>query len=274
MLWEELTARQFEEAAKQYEVCVLPIGVLEKHGNHLPLGTDMMIVNAVCQTAAKVEPTIVFPYYFFGQIAEAMHYPGTIAVSHRLMMDSLLAMCDEISRNGIKKIMIISGHGGNGHFLPFFAQEMPRLGRDYQVYTGTAYNLTPEQNKKINETTKIGSNDFHAGTLETSILMHVRGDLVNIPAQTPGEGKSLDRLKETQAHNLFTGFNWYANQPYHFAGDHTHATPELGSMVFDFMVENVVKDIKAVKADDESLPLVQQYAKYAQVPSADLRHSK
>jgi len=272
MQWEELTASQFEEAAIQHQVCVLPIGVLEKHGNHLPLGTDMMIANAVCETAAKIESAIVFPYYFFGQINEGMHYPGTIAVSHRLMLDNLLAMCDEIGRNGIKKILIISGHGGNGHFLNFFSQEMPRLDRDYQVYIGTAYNFTPDQNKKINETANFGPNDYHAGKMETSILMHVRNDLVNLAAQTPNEGVSLDRLEEIQKRGIHTGLNWYANHPYHYAGDHTTSNADLGAMIFDIMIENVVKDIKAVKADNESHAMIREFANHAQAPSAKQKH--
>jgi len=261
MLWEELTSIKFEEAVKNCGgVCILPIGVLEKHGQHLPLGTDMMAVNAVCKAAAEQESAIVFPYYFFGQISEARQCPGTISVSSRMQMESLLAMCDEIARNGLKKIIIMSGHGGNHHFLPYFAQEMPRLDRDYSVYTGYASDLSNEQINIIAETAGTRDFGYHAGLTETALMLHVRSDLVDMDAQTPEEGQRLGRLSAIEESRLYTGFNWYANYPHHFAGDHTKSTKELGAMIFDMKVENIVKAIRAVKADNVSGELTREFA--------------
>jgi creatinine amidohydrolase len=269
MLWEELTAPNFEKAVKDCGgVCVLPIGVLEKHGNHLPLGTDMYTSQAVCKAAAEKEPSIVFPYYFLGHIATARHYPGTISISNSMMMDVLLAMCDEISRNGLKKILIMSGHGGNRNFLPFFAQEMPRLDRDYSVYTGYVGNTTEAQNKELAEAS--GSDDFgqHAGLKETAMIMHIRKDLVHDGVQDPKEGESLGRLDSVHKAGLFSGFSWYSNFPNHIAGNPALATPELGKLVFGHAVENVVKAIKAVKDDNVSLKLAEEYIGRGQNPKA------
>jgi creatinine amidohydrolase len=267
MLWEQLTTQQFEIAAKN-GVCIIPIGVLEKHGNHLPLGTDMYTSTAICKAAAEIEPAIVFPYYFFGQIAEARHYPGTVAVSHQMMMDNMLAMCDEISRNGIKKIMILSGHGGNNHFLPFFAQEMPRLNRDYQVYTGFAVGLTDAQRKEVQRLAGYDDLGQHAGLAETALMMHLQPQLIHTQTQNPEEGRELNRLADIKKEGLFTGFNWYAGFPNHYAGDHSRATPELGKKVFDMVVENAVQKIRAVKADDESLAMINEFATRAKEPKS------
>ena len=266
MQWENLTVKQFEKAVKDTGVCVLPIGVLEKHGNHLPLGTDMISSRAVSIAAAEVEPAIVFPYYFMGQIAEARHFPGTVSVSHRQMMDNLLTMCDEIARNGIKKILIMSGHGGNNSFLPFFAQEFPRLGRDYCVYTGFIGSYTAEQRTAIQEaagTTDLGQ---HAGTGETSMIMHLAPELVDFDAQDPKESASLGRLKDIEAAQLFTGFNWYANYPAHMAGDPSKASPAVGKVIFDFAVSNVAGAIKAIKADTVSPQFTKEYKNYGDDP--------
>lgn len=274
MLWEELTAPNFEKAVKDCGgVCVLPIGVLEKHGNHLPLGTDMYQVTSVCKAAAEAEPAIVFPYYFMGQIAEARHYPGTISTSYKLMLDVLLAMCDEISRNGLKKIIIMSGHGGNGHFLPFFAQSMLGLDRDYAVYTGFASTFSDEQREII--TQKAGTPHFgsHAGLTETAKMMYLRGDLVRMEDQKDlSQCKSLGRLDDIQDVKLFSGFNWYANYPYHFAGDPSPATAEIGKLLFDMAVENTASAIKAVKADNTSVKLIKEFTEYGKNPKADIRH--
>jgi len=243
--------------------------VLEKHGNHLPLGTDMYTSTAICKAAAEIEPAIVFPYYFFGQIAEAIHYPGTVAVSHKMMMDTILAACDEIGRNGIKKIMVMSGHGGNNHFLPFFAQEMPRLNRDYQVYTGFAVGLTEAQRKEIQGIAGCDDLGQHAGLAETSLMMHLQPELIHSEIQDPAEGRDLGRLANVKEEGLFTGFNWYASFPNHYAGDHSLATPELGKKIFDMAVDNTVQKIRAVKADSESIELINEFAARGKTPKCN-----
>lgn len=273
MLWEELSALTFAQAVKKSDgVCVLPIGCIEKHANHLPLGTDMYVAQAVCKAAAEREPALVFPYYFLGQIAEARHYPGTVAASHRLLMESLLEICDEIARNGLKKILIMSGHGGNRYFLPFFAQEMPRLDRDYCVYTGYVSDYTEEQEQQIINLS--GADDFgqHAGMTETAIMMHIRPDLVHMEQQDPAEGASMGRLANIEKHNLNSGFNWYANFPAHFSGDPTPASPEIGAAIFAMAVDHVAGAIKAIKEDTMSPRLAKEFAAYGKNPDAGRKH--
>jgi creatinine amidohydrolase len=260
MLWEELTAKNFLEKINESSgVCVLPIGVLEKHGNHLPVGTDMIIGQAVCKKAAQMEKAVVFPYYFLGQIAEARQYPGCIAASHKLIMDALLEMCDEIHRNGFKKIIICSSHGGNSYFLPFFLQEMPRLNRSYNAYSYFVPHLKSNQVKTINDCAKTGDLGYHAGLTETALIMHLRPDLIDMKAQDITECKSKGRLAELRDKGVFSGFNWYAEYPYHFAGDPSPANPQLGEVVFDMLCENLAEVIKAVKNDDDSEKMIKEF---------------
>ena len=76
--WEELTGPDFVQAIHQSQgVCVLPFGIIEKHGPHLPLGTDLLDVRFAVTNAVKQEYAVVFPAYYFGQIFEARHQPGT-----------------------------------------------------------------------------------------------------------------------------------------------------------------------------------------------------
>src|SRR5579871_2216740 len=133
--WEELTAADFQQAMqKAQDTCVLPFGIIEKHGPHLPLGTDLINVRYASVHGAQQEYAIVFPEYYFGQIFEAKHEPGTMAYSARIQLDLLQETTDEMARNGCKKIVIVNGHGGNNHLLPFFAQAQLSTPRDYVVY--------------------------------------------------------------------------------------------------------------------------------------------
>ena len=261
MLWEDLFADRFSASISDSKgVCILPVGCLEKHGDHLPLGTDMFIGRAVSAKAAEMETAVVFPYYFFGQIAEARHVPGTIAASHRLLMDTILEMCDEIHRNGFKKIILYSCHGGNWHFLPFFAQQMPSLDRSYNVYVYSVMNMKEEQTKTICKLAGTGDLGRHAGIAETSLIMYIRPDLVRMETVDTSQSKSLERLAQLQEKGVNTGFNWYSEYPWHFAGDPTGASAELGKTIFDMSCENLIEVIRAVKADDISEKLIREFA--------------
>jgi creatinine amidohydrolase len=112
--WEELTAPDFVQAIHQSQgVCVLPFGIIEKHGPHLPLGTDLLDVRFAVTNAVKQEYAVVFPEYYFGQIFEARQQPGTVAYSLSTQLTLLQETVSEMARNGCKKIVIVNGHGGN-----------------------------------------------------------------------------------------------------------------------------------------------------------------
>jgi creatinine amidohydrolase len=100
---EELTSPQFVKAVElSGGVCIIPLGIIEKHGPHLPLGTDMFEARETAFTAAKTEYAIVYPPYYVGQIFEAKHQPGTIAYSNELMWKMLEETCDECQERNKK----------------------------------------------------------------------------------------------------------------------------------------------------------------------------
>src|ERR1700742_698617 len=120
--WEELTAEDFVKGLDQAKgVCLLPFGIIEKHGPSGPMGTDLLNVRYATFEAVKKEYAIVFPEYYFGQIFEAKHQPGTLAYSTHLQLEMLQETTAEMARNGCKKVVIISGHGGNTSLIQFFA---------------------------------------------------------------------------------------------------------------------------------------------------------
>src|ERR1700723_4569739 len=173
--WEELTAPDFVQAIHQSQgVCVLPFGIIEKHGPHLPLGTDLLDVRFAVMNAVKQEYAVVFPQYYFGQIFEAQQQPGTVAYSLATQLTLLQETVKEMARNGCKKVVIVNGHGGNENLLPLFAQAQLASPRDYVVYVFGLPQAVPGGPAKK---TKL---DMHAGEEETSLMLVARPDLVHM----------------------------------------------------------------------------------------------
>ena len=143
--WEELTETGFLSAVHEARgVCLLPLGVLENHGPHLPLGTDMIRAHRMAVDVASVEAAVVFPAMYLTANSEANIYPGTVVTRGSLLIPLLENVCDEISRNGLKKIIIFSGHGGNKWLLPLFVQLMLDSEKDYVVYFLNNRGVDPE----------------------------------------------------------------------------------------------------------------------------------
>ncbi|MBI2429211.1 MAG: creatininase family protein [Ignavibacteriales bacterium] len=255
--WDELTASDWQKALDQSDsTCILPIGVLEKHGQHAPLGSDLIHVREWARMVAAKEYAVVFPDYFYGQIYEAKHQPGTFALPSDLIWRLLDETCREIARNGFKKILIINGHGGNPHFLRFFVQSQLERRRDYAVYF---YDPAVDNDflAKLNAVRKSDiSYDMHAGENETSSLLFLRPDLVHLDRAKNESGKNLNRLSLP---NLYTGIWWYGSFPNHYAGEGEKATKELGKLMTEYRVESIVKALRAVKADTMTLKLQNEF---------------
>src|SRR5271157_950752 len=257
--WEELTAADFREGIHRSQgTCLLPFGILEKHGPHLPLGTDLLDVRYAALHAAEQEYAVVFPEYYFGQIAEARHEPGTIAYSRELQLALLQETTDEMARNGCKKVIIVNGHGGNEHLLPYFAQSQLDKAHDYVVYVFDR--RTPESGGPAKKT----SIDMHAGESETSKMMISRPDTVHLDRANKESGADLHRQNLPQ--DVYTGIWWYARFPNHYSGDGSAATEELGKFQMDWWIDTLVKAIRAIKADDVSLKLQNEFYEKAKHP--------
>jgi creatinine amidohydrolase len=250
--WEELTGPDFITAIHQAQgVCILPFGIIEKHGPHLPLGTDLINVRYATEHAAADEYAVIFPAYYFGQIAEAKQQPGTVSYSMHMQLDLLQETSDEMARNGCKKIIIVNGHGGNESLLPYFAQSQLQMQHDYVVYVYRwhgSYPGRPAQRTKV---------DMHAGESETAHTMVSRPDLVHQDRATQESG--ADQARQHLPQDVYTGIWWYARFPNHYAGEGSAATMELGQADMKAYVSDLAAAIRAIKADQTSLQLQNEF---------------
>jgi len=258
--WEELTAEDFRAAIQQAKgTCLLPFGILEKHGPHLPLGTDLLNVRFAALHAAEQEFAVVFPEYYFGQIFEAKHEPGTVAYSMELQLKLLQETTDEMARNGCKKVVIVNGHGGNEHLLPYFAQAQMAGSKEYVVYVLDGARSRPGGPPK-----KSAGVDYHAGENETSNTLYTHPELTHI--DRAGRESGADQKRQNLPDFLYTGIWWYARFPQHYSGDGSVATKPLGEWNVQGWISTIVEAIRAVKADDASLRIQNEFYERSKHP--------
>ena len=258
--WEELTAADFEKAIQQsHNTCVLPIGILEKHGPQLPLGTDLLNVRYVALHALEQEYSVVFPEYYFGQIFEAKHEPGTVAYSAKLQFELLQETTDEMARNGCKKILIVNGHGGNNHLLPYFAQSQLASPKDYVVYV-LQNGAPPPGRPPLHSKT-----DQHAGESETSATMISHPELVHQDRAATESGADQNRIDLPS--NVYTGIWWYAKFPNHYAGNGADANTALGEFDMKARIASVANALRAIKADQVSPRLQNEFFESSRQPT-------
>jgi creatinine amidohydrolase len=256
--WEEFTSPDFAEAVRATRgVCVVPIGVIERHGTHLPLGNDLQVVREVALRVAEREPVVVFPEFFLAQTHETKSRPGAIAIRCELILQLLENVCEEIARNGLTKIVLLNGHGGNESILPTFLTMRLEKPRPYTLYLlrlaewwGRAGD--DEQWKEM----MVSEFDFHAGEQETSFALATRPDLVHMdrlsPAAVPGE-----RLAHLPTRCTATG--WNALFPDHYAGDATQASVEKGEYLMSVAVEHLAGVFKAIKEDTAAAEVEKEF---------------
>jgi len=260
---EELTSPRFSKAVELAGgVCVIPMGVIEKHGPHLPLGTDMFEAREVAFRAAQKEYAVVFPPYYMSQIFEARHQPGTIAYSNDLLWQMLEETCKELSRNGLKKIIIKNGHGGNTSFLQYFCQSQLASRKDYIVV------LFRDGNDPVNgpeiKSLKKAKIDGHAGEEETSMMSVIRPDLVDKDAIKTQSGLTQGRLDLMPFG--YTGIWWFADYPNHYASDVAQPDLKLGQLLLDSEAGQLATLIKYLKNNNTVEDLQEEFNKRADNP--------
>ena len=260
--WKELTAPDFVQAIHQSQgVCVLPFGIIEKHGPHLPLGTDLLDVRYAVMNAVQQEYAVVFPEYYFGQIFEAQQQPGTVAYSLSTQLTLLQETVKEMARNGCKKVVIVNGHGGNNSLLPLFGQAQLATPRDYVVYVfGLPNDHVPGRPAMKSDP----KNDMHAGETETANMLAAFPNLTHMDRADSQSG--ADQHRQNLPDNVYTGIWWYARFPNHYSGVGSAATKELGEFDQKAWASQIAEALKAIKADDVSLKLQNEFFEKSQHP--------
>jgi len=247
----ELTWPEAKKRFANVDIALLPTGSIEQHGPHLPLDTDSFdadyLARQVAAGCSNPKP-IVLPLIPYGVSYHHEEFSGTISVTNETLSRLVYEIGMSAARNGVKKLLIINGHGGNTPTLTFAAQ---MINRDAHIFVGVDSGETSDFDIEAMIDT---SNDVHAGEIETSTALAVRPHLVNMKKVQKSVPDFSSRYLDF---NSKRGVSWYAYthriSTNGVMGDPTKATAEKGAKIWEVMIKhlvNLVEDLKSMTLEE------------------------
>jgi len=254
-LWGELSWPEAEKRLKEVDLALLPVGAIEQHGPHLPLDTDAFDAEYLAQRVAKACSTpkpLVLPLISYGVSYHHDEFKGTISISNNTLSQLVYEIGMSTAKNGIKKLLIINGHGGNSPALNHAAQ---MINRDAHIFVAVDTGETSDVDiEEIAET----PGDVHAGEIETSTALTVRPHLVKMNKASKLVPQFSSRYLDFSSKR---GILWYAYtkklSSSGVMGDPTKADPEKGRKIWKIMIAHLV----ALVEDLKSMSLEELYQK-------------
>jgi creatinine amidohydrolase len=230
--WENLRMPAFEAWREQHRTVILPVGSVEEHGPHLPLGTDTFHALEVARRAGEVRPALVAPPLYYGLCRSTREHPGTVSISGNTLRALVTELGREFYRQGLCNLVIMSGHAGGTHMAALveagetLLAELPGL----KVAVVNLLDLLREVVAARPELVKTRG-DSHAGEVETALMLAISPHLVegSAPAEWPTFPKYL-LVRDKRRH--WPGGVW---------GDPGPATAAQGEAILQAEVDRLVE---------------------------------
>lgn len=224
-------------AAANGGLCLLPVGATEQHGRHLPIGTDAMIASAICHAASTRTGVAVLPtLWYTSSQGHTDKWPGTFALSPRLLVESIVELSRWLRASDFKKLLIVNAHGGNVGALRLAVDEI-RVAGGLQVGLISWFDLSPE----ITVTVFSDGADVHANDAETSLLLHLHPEMVDVDAIEDDADRTAGRVfTYTVAELSRDGVT----------GSPSRATAAKGSRLFEAVVQALAARILTARAEE------------------------
>jgi creatinine amidohydrolase len=186
--WEDLTMPELEARLKETRTVLLPVGSIEEHGPHLPLGTDAFHALELARRVARLQPLVVAPPLFYGLCRSTREHPGTVSLSFDTLRALVKELGREFYRHGARILVIVSGHAGGTHMAALveageaLLTEIP----DLKLAVVNVLNLLVEVLAARPDLVSTPG-DAHAGEVETALMLAAYPHLVKgtAPAEWP-----------------------------------------------------------------------------------------
>jgi mycofactocin system creatininase family protein len=244
-LLSELTWPEAERRLAEVDIALLPVGAIEQHGPHLPLDTDSWDAEHVCREAARrcSEPRpLVLPLIPYGVSYHHQDFPGTISVGPDTLARLVYEVGMSVAHNGITKLVIVNGHGGNMPTLQYAAQ---MINRDAHIFTCVDTGETSDADvERLADTDA----DVHAGEIETSTTLATRPELVDLTRLKKFVPRFSSRYLDFSSEY---GVEWYAHtsriSPSGVLGDPTKASAEKGRAMWETIIQHLIDFVETLK---------------------------
>jgi creatinine amidohydrolase len=244
MKWLELAATDFDEAlGESAGVVLIPVGSIEIHGPHLPVGCDTLIVERFVEMVAEQEPVVVAPVMAYTMAPVARLHPGGVSLPPELLVEHLQKVCDELARNGFSKIILVHAHGGNVPMHQMTLATTLDRAKPYSLYSIPPLAGAGDTIAKLMESEEYG----HACEIETSLALYVFPHLCHMDRV---RGKIYPRQRDLDVGPAATPVDWAAHYPHYAVGDASKASAEKGEKIMKAWVDSVVDVVRKVKQDE------------------------
>ncbi len=239
MVLEEMTMEAFRKGLAKSTTIILPVGSVEEHGGHLPLGTDTIHAYELAKNATSLHDFFVAPPLWYGLCRSTSQHPGTVSISGAVLRSIIIDILGSFYDQGLRNFVILSGHAGGTHMamLVDAGEHILNTLPECKVAVLSVLDLVAQLPVGVVET----ENDSHAGEVETALMQHLRKKYVcgTSPEEYPSFPKHiLVRNKK----RFWSGGVW---------GDPSKASPEKGEKILDLEAENLVKLIKQLESWNE-----------------------
>jgi creatinine amidohydrolase len=235
-------------------VAVLPLGSIESHGPHLPVGSDTLCIDELMRRIVKRETVAVLPTLTYSYVASARMLPGAIHTPPALLTAFVENICDELYRNGFNRIVLLHGHGGNVSLHEGFIKQLKDKEKRYAVYSIPVFGGMEKKVKGLMES----KDDGHAGEFETSMNMVAAPQLINMKRLGKRTFPSRPRPDVGAA---LTTVEWTARHPFMAVGEPQLATRAKGEKIYTIWADEIRGILRKIKKDRLTFSAMKSYQK-------------
>ena len=227
---EELTTKEIEKYLETKNAVLIPVGSMEQHGAHLPLGTGTFLADHFVDKISDLTETLMLPVLHYTPCPNSSSFAGTVSISTRILYDLVMGILQPLYAQGFRRFFLISGKGEQGQLVTLreAGGDLMRSREDVSVHVISTYHANRVAARALLDV----SHEFHAGAVETSLMLYLRPDLVK-PSTFAAGKNHLPEYEIVRDKKKY----WESG----VSGNPAAAAEELGRHIFERTVEHIRK---------------------------------
>ena len=236
--WWEMSSPRVENLDAANVVAVLPVGAVESHGPHLPVAVDALLNDAMAQRVADLlpadAPVSILPAIPVGMSEEHIDYPGTLSVEAETLINLWTQLAASLSRAGVRKLVLLNSHGGQAGVADIVLRRV-RIRLGMMIHVVHWFRFPPPDGLFDEDELLHG---IHGGEVETSMMLHVRPDLVDMSKAAnfvPLGARMAREHRHLRPTGSAVSMGWKTQDlnPAGAAGNAANADAERGKLTFE-----------------------------------------